>query len=307
MKKPWYIVKKNSKNNRLIGAILVLLHLEKEIVITLMEESAFTIDIDKVLEAKSPKLKRLLPRFVTNYLKKIVHQDDINEFILKTTHIKGLPYADAIIEKFGAEVDIYGLENVPENSRLIFASNHPLGGLDGMAFMHAVGQKYTQLKFPVNDILLYIRNFEDIFLPVNKVGATSRQAAMLMEDAFTSDNQILMFPAGLCSRKHNSIISDLEWKKTFVSKAIQTQRDIVPVHITGQNSNFFYNLSNIRTRIGIKFNIEMIYLVDEMYRQQGQHIDVYFGKPIAWQTLQGRNSYEVAQEIKTISYKLNQQ
>lgn len=269
-----------------------------------MEQDSFTIDIDKVLEAKSPKLKRLLPRFIVNYLKRIIHQDDINQFILKTTHIKGLSYADAIIEKFGAEVDIYGLENIPSNSRLIFASNHPLGGLDGMAFLHAVGQRYTDLKFPVNDILLYIRNFKDIFLPVNKVGTTSRHAAELMEEAFASDNQILMFPAGLCSRKKNGKIADLRWKKSFVSKAVQTQRDIIPVHITGQNSNFFYNLSNIRTRLGIKFNIEMIYLVDEMYRQQGQHIDVYFGKPIAWQTLKGQNPNEVAQQIREISYDL---
>lgn len=269
-----------------------------------MERESFTIDIDKVLEAKSPKLKRILPSFVVNYLKRIVHQDDINQFILKTTHIKGLAYADAIIEKFGAEVDVFGLDNVPANGRFIFASNHPLGGLDGMAFMHAVGQRYANLKFPVNDILLYIRNFEDVFLPVNKVGTTSRHSVELMEEAFASDNQILMFPAGLCSRKHAGVVSDLEWKKAFVSKAVQTKRDIIPVHITGQNSNFFYNLSNIRTLLGIKFNIEMIYLVDEMYRQQGQHIDVYFGNPIPWQILKGRDPRDVAQEIKAISYGL---
>ncbi|MCQ2204338.1 MAG: 1-acyl-sn-glycerol-3-phosphate acyltransferase [Bacteroidales bacterium] len=269
-----------------------------------MTDDIFTIDIEKVIEGKSPKLKRLLPSFMVKYLKKIIHQDDINEFILKTKEIKGLEYADAIIEKFGATVDVYGLENVPESGRLIFASNHPLGGLDGMAFLHAVGQKHRDVKIPVNDILLYIKNFEGIFLPVNKTGKTNREAARQIDEAFESESQMLMFPAGLCSRKQKGEIKDLEWKKSFVSQAIKTKRDIVPVHITGRNSDFFYNLSNIRTRLGIKVNIEMAYLVDEMYKQQGQHIDVYFGKPISWESLTGRDAKKVAQEIKEESYKL---
>lgn len=272
-----------------------------------MAEETFTIDIDKVLEAKSPRLKRILPRFVINYLKRIVHQDDINQFILKTTHIQGMPYADAIIEKFGASVDLYGLENIPDSGRFVFASNHPLGGLDGMAFLYGVEQKFQNVKFPVNDILLYIRNFKDIFLPVNKVGTTGRRAAQLMEEAFASDNQILMFPAGLCSRKRDGKIADLDWKKGFVTKAIQYERDIIPVHITGRNSDFFYNLSNIRTKLGIKANIEMLYLVDEMYKQQGQHVDVHFGKPIDYRTLVGKNPVEVAQAIKETAYSLSKQ
>ncbi|MCR5697121.1 MAG: 1-acyl-sn-glycerol-3-phosphate acyltransferase [Marinilabiliaceae bacterium] len=262
------------------------------------------IDIDKVLETKAPKLKRWLPRFVVSYLKHIVHQDDVNDFIVSKRYSIGIPYAKDIYEKFGATVSIFGLENLPDEGRFIFASNHPMGGLDGMAFIHAVGKKFQNLKFPVNDILLFVKNFRDIFLPVNKTGPTGRHAAELMEEAFASDNQILMFPAGLCSRKINGKIVDLEWKKGFVSKAIQYQRDIIPVYISGRNSNFFYNLSNIRKKLGIKVNIEMLYLVDEMYKQKGRHIDVYFGKPIKWQTLENRPAREVAQEIKKISENL---
>lgn len=267
-------------------------------------DNEITIDIDKVLEAKAPKLKKWLPRFVINYVKRTIHQDDINEFILRKRDVKGLAYAEDIIEKFGAEVSVYGLENVPEEGRFVFASNHPLGGLDGMAFLHAVGKKHQKLKFPVNDILLYLKNFSEIFLPVNKVGTTGRKSAVLMEEAFASDNQMLMFPAGLCSRKRDGKIVDLEWKKGFVAKAIQYERDIIPVHISGRNSDFFYNLSNLRIRLGIKVNIEMLYLVDEMYKQQGKHINIYFGKPIKWQDIEGRDAREVASEIKNISYTL---
>lgn len=267
-------------------------------------DSDFLIDIDRVIAAKAPGLNKTFRRILGAYLKRIVHQEDINKFIIAKRDVKGIEYAKVIIEKFGANVSIFGLENVPDEGRFVFASNHPLGGLDGMAFIHAVGLKFHNLKFPVNDILLYVRNFSEIFLPVNKVGTTSRHAAELMEEAFRSDCQMLMFPAGLCSRKRNGRIVDLEWKKGFVTKAIETQRDIIPVYISGRNSNFFYNLSNLRTRLGIKVNIEMLFLVDEMYKQHGRHLDVYFGRPIPWQSLESENPRAAAQKIKNVVYAL---
>ena len=270
------------------------------------EEAArtLTIDVDKIIASKSERLHRLLPGFVTDYLKRIIHQDDVNAYIISRRNCRGIDFADDIIKKFKANVSIYGLENIPEKGRFIFASNHPMGGLDGMAFISAVGKKYRALKFPVNDMLLFLKNFSDIFLPVNKVGTTGRRAAELMEEAFASDNQILMFPAGLCSRKQNGEIRDLEWKKAFVSKAVEHQRDIIPTFISGENSNFFYNLANIRKRLGIKFNIEMLYLPDEMYKQEGKHVDVYFGEPIGWETLQGKNPREEAARIKEMVYQI---
>ena len=262
------------------------------------------IDIEAVIEARNPKLRRRLPNFVINYLKRVLHQEQTNKFIWANRDVVGLPYAETIVKYFGADVTVFGLDNVPDYGRYVFASNHPMGGLDGMAFMYAVGQKFQNLKFPVNDLLMFIKNFKDIFLPVNKLGTTGRKAAELMEEAFASDNQILMFPAGLCSRKQKGKIVDLQWKKGFVTKAIQSHRDIVPVYISGRNSNFFYNLSNIRKFFGVKANIEMIYLVDEMYKQYGQHVDVYFGKPVKWQSIENLNPNEVVEDIKKTVYSL---
>lgn len=262
------------------------------------------IDVEAVIEARNPKLRRRLPNFVINYLKRVLHQEQTNKFIWANRDVVGLPYAETIVKYFGADVTVFGLDNVPDYGRYVFASNHPMGGLDGMAFMYAVGQKFQNLKFPVNDLLMFIKNFKDIFLPVNKLGTTGRKAAELMEEAFASDNQILMFPAGLCSRKQKGKIVDLQWKKGFVTKAIQSHRDIVPVYISGRNSNFFYNLSNIRKFFGVKANIEMIYLVDEMYKQYGQHVDVYFGKPVKWQSIENLNPKEVVEDIKKTVYSL---
>lgn len=264
----------------------------------------YKIDVDVALKAKAAKAYKYIPKFVIKYLKHIVHQDDVNEFIASTKNDIGIHFSKTILDKFGCNVTVSGLENVPDDGRYIFVSNHPMGGLDGMAFMHAVSAKYTDLKFPVNDLLLYIKNFDGIFLPVNKTGVTGRNAAMLMEEAFASDSQILMFPAGLCSRKIDGKIQDLEWKKSVVTKAVQTQRDVIPLYISGRNSNFFYNLSRFRTKLGIKVNIEMLYLVDEMYKQKGHTIDIHFGKPISYKEFEGRKPYDVAQELRQKVYTL---
>ncbi len=264
----------------------------------------YKIDVDQVLKTKASKAYKYIPKFLISYLKHIVHQDEINEFISNTKNVMGIPFAKVALDYFGCKVAVKGLENVPDSGRFIFVSNHPMGGLDGMAFMHAVSAKYTDIKFPVNDLLLYVKNFEGIFLPVNKTGVTGRNAAMLMEEAFASDSQMLMFPAGLCSRKIDGKIQDLEWKKSVVAKAVQTKRDIVPLYITGRNSEFFYNLSRIRRKLGIKVNIEMLYLVDEMYKQMGHSVDIHFGKPISYTEFEGKKPYDVAQELRQKVYTL---
>lgn len=261
-----------------------------------------TIDVDRIIAVKAKGVK--IPRFLVNYLKRTIHQDDVNDFIVKERNRFGIDFADDIIGKFKVSMDIYGFENVPYDGRFIFASNHPMGGLDGMALISAVGKRFKDLKFPVNDMLLFLKNFSDIFLPVNKTGTTGRQAALLMDEAFRGDSQILMFPAGLCSRKQKEGIVDLEWKKSFISKAVETQRDVVPVYITGRNSDFFYNLASFRKAIGLKFNVEMLYLPDEMYKQEGKHVDVIFGEPISWKTFDAKNAKEEAQRVKSVVYSL---
>lgn len=263
------------------------------------------IDIDKVFEEKNPGLKKYIPGFVTKYLKRITHQDQVNKFISDHHHITGIPYAEAIVNNFGTRYVIEGEENLSKEGRFIFAANHPLGGMDGMIFLAAVGKFYDNIKFPVNDILMNITNLGDIFLPINKHGSHSKEAVKQIDDAYASDSQILMFPAGMVSRRRNKMVRDLEWKKNFVRKAITHKRSIIPVHISGQNTNFFYNLSNLRKSVGIKANIEMLYLVDELYQQYNKVITITFGKPISPEELKnGQPAEEWAQKIKDMVYAL---
>jgi len=263
------------------------------------------IDVEQVLYSKSPKLEKKVPRFIINYLKRIVHQDEINDFLKQYGNLKDVKFIEAGLKSFDIKYNVFGSENLPKEGRYFFVSNHPLGGLDGLVFIYELSHHFSDLKFPVNDILMFIRNLSGIFVPINKHGGQAKEAVKQIEDAYKSDAQILYFPAGLCSRKRNGIIKDLEWHKSFISKAVQHKRDVVPAFFSGRNSNFFYNLANIRKFLGIKMNVEMLYLPDELFHQKGKEISLVFGKPIPWQTFDNsKTPIEWAAWVREISYEL---
>jgi putative hemolysin len=264
-----------------------------------------TIDVKNVLYSKNPALARTIPGFVINYLKRIVHQDEINEFLIKYGHLRDSELIAAFLKHFEIKFKVAGSEKIPKSGRFIFVSNHPLGGLDGLVFIYELSKHFPDIKFPVNDILINIKNMSGIFIPVNKLGAQAKDAAKMIEEAYSSDCQILYFPAGLCSRKKRGIISDLEWHKSFITKSIQHKRDVVPAFFSGRNSNFFYNLANIRKLIGLKANIEMLYLPDEMFKQKDKEIRLIFGEPIPWETFdRTKSALEWADWVKSKSYNL---
>jgi putative hemolysin len=261
------------------------------------------IDIEQVLKEKNAKLHKWLPGFVIKYIKRIVHEDDINQVMANNGHLHGIDFVNALIEEFGIEVSLTGEENIPLEEPVIFASNHPLGGMDGVAFMYALGKYRTDIRFLVNDILTNIKNFEPMFVPVNKHGSNSREVSKLIEETYAGDYAVLVFPAGLVSRKQKGAIKDLEWKKSFISKAKRYRKSVVPVYIEGRNSNFFYNLAKIRKNIGIKANIEMFYLADEMFAQRGKKVVIHIGKPISYQYFdKSKTEIEWAEEVKKLVY-----
>jgi putative hemolysin len=263
------------------------------------------IDVKNVLYSKNPSLARIIPAFLINYLKRIVHQDELNEFLSKCGHLRDAELIAAGLEYFEIKFRVTGRENIPGKGRYIFVSNHPLGGLDGLVFIYELSKHFNDIKFPVNDILTNIKNLSGIFLPVNKHGAQARDVARKIEEAYASDCQILYFPAGLCSRKKGGVIRDLQWQKSFITKSVEHKRDIVPAFFSGRNSDFFYNLANLRKLLRLKANIEMLYLADEMFRQKGKEIDLVFGKTIPWETFdKSKTALEWAEWVKTKSYTL---
>lgn len=264
------------------------------------------IEVEKVIGNKKPGLLKVLPGFIINYLKRIIHQDEINDFIERNKSVYGLEFVERIVHEFIKQLNTKGIENIPTGKRILIASNHPLGGLDGVALMHVAGKIRPDILFPVNDLLMNLENIKNLFIPINKHGSNS-QNLKIINETFASDVGVLYFPAGLCSRKQKrGIIEDLEWKKTFISYARKYQRDVVPTFIDGRNSDFFYNLARFRKMIGIKQNIEMLYLVDEMYKQKNKTINIIVGKPIPFETFDKRFSdNQWAQKVKEHVYRLS--
>lgn len=240
------------------------------------------VDVERILGDKNPRLLKALPGFVINYIKRVIHQDELNMHLNAMSHLSGSDFANETISRVGAKVEWEGLENIPETGGIVIASNHPLGGLDGVALIIAVHQRRADIKFLVNDILMHLEGLRQFWVPVNKHGKNAGEITKLYDATFASEGATLIFPAGLVSRKgKDDVVRDLEWKKGCLTFSIKHKRNIVPTYIEGFNSNFFYNLSYYRRKLGIKANLEMFYLVDEMFKQKGKTIKIKFGKPIS--------------------------
>lgn len=269
------------------------------------DASLYLIDIDKVLQSKVPKYYRFIPTFFINYLKKIIHQEEINVFLEEVKDKVGVDFLEAAMGFLDTKVDVIGKENLPEGRLCTFVSNHPLGGQDGVALGYILGKHYEgKIKYLVNDLLMNVKGLAPLCIPINKTGKQAKDFPRIVEAGFESDNQLIMFPAGLCSRRQHGVISDLEWKKTFIVKSVQTHRDIVPIHFNGRNSNFFYNLAWLCKFLGIKTNIAMLYLVDEMFKNRHKTFTVTIGKPLSWETFnKSKTPKEWAQYVKDIVYK----
>lgn len=270
-----------------------------------MTKDFFQINVREVVRSKAPKYYKKIPGFIFSWFEKFIHQKDINSIISKDYNAKGVDLMENARKYFNISLNVIGEENIPSfDNKCIFVSNHPLGGLDGICLSAYLGNKFDKkIYYLVNDILYFIEPLRPIFAPINKHGAQSRSGVQAINDSFASENQVITFPAGLNSRKINGKIIDLEWKKMFIVKAVEFQRDIVPIYFDAKNSNLFYNISNFRKKLGIKFNIEMLFLPREMFKDKNKTFNIYIGKPIPWQTFDNSKSpQQWADWVKQLVY-----
>ncbi len=267
-----------------------------------------TIDIDQILKNKLGAKSKWVPRLLVSWLKRIVHQDRVNAFLWESRHKTGTEWLEACVEYLQMTIKIVGKENLPDpnDGRLYtFVSNHPLGGEDGVALGAIIGRHYdSRFRYLVNDLLMNLPGLAPLCIPINKTGKQGRNFPAMVKAGFESDNHMLMYPAGICSRRRNGVIRDVAWSKTFIVKSVEYQRDIVPIHFSGQNSDFFYRLANFSDK-HLKFNLAMLFLVDEMYKNVGKNFEIKIGKPIPWQTFdKSKTPMEWAQYVQDIVYSL---
>lgn len=268
-----------------------------------------TIDINDILKSKMGSKAKYVPGLLVKWLKHIVHQDEVNKYLWDSRNLTGVEWLEDCMRYLDMTLDIVGKENLPDKNDgklYTFVSNHPLGGEDGVALGAVIGRHYDgKFRYLVNDLLMNLPGLAPLCIPINKTGSQSRSFPAMVESGFRSDNHMLMFPAGLCSRRINGKIHDLPWKKTFITKSVETHRDVVPIHFGGRNSDFFYTLANICKALGIKFNIAMLFLVDEMYKNVHKSFRIAIGKPIPWQTFdKSRTPAQWAQYVQDEVYKL---
>ena len=268
-----------------------------------------TIDIDKILRDKMGSKAKFVPSFAVNWLKRILHEDEVNKFLWDSRGLTGTEWLTECVRYLDMTLQIEGLENLPDKNDgklYTFVSNHPLGGQDGVALGSIIGKHYDgRFRYLVNDLLLNLPGLKPVSIGINKTGKQSRDFPRMVEAGFKSDNHILMFPAGLNSRKIDGKIHDLEWKKTFIVKSVEYQRDVVPIFFGGRNSDRFYRIAHFSDKYVKKVNIAMLFLVDEMYKNVGKTFRVAIGKPIPWQTFdKSRTSMEWAKYVEDMVYEL---
>ncbi len=267
------------------------------------------INLRQIVRERLGRYSRLVPGFVLRYLEKTVCQDRLNELLRNNFPREGAEFCEGVLADLDVGLTVVGEDKLPSTAqrRVVFVSNHPLGGLDGMALIAWATRRYGgKVHFVVNNLLDAVAPLRSVFVPVNKHGSQSRESIRAIDEAFAGEDPVLVFPAGLCSRRgSNGVIADLEWQKMFVNKAVEHHRDVVPLYFSGRNSDFFYNFAKIRKQLGLKFNIEMIYLPSEIFRARGSRFTLVCGDTIGWQELRsGKAAMEQAAEIRSLVYSL---
>ena len=258
----------------------------------------YLLDVEKVL---GPKLMKKLPRFAVNFFKRRIHQDEINDCIMHAEHYKGAGFFDEALKYVDITFQIRGEENLDPDKKYLFAGNHPLGGPEaliiGSVFRRIYGDGF---KVPVNHLLANLKPLNEFFVPVRVYGSNrNRELGEQIADMFRSDYQVLVFPAGMCARKIKGKVTEMPWKKMFITQSRKFERDVVPIHISGFNSRRFFFFTKLSTFLKLKFNLGMIFLVDELFNKKGQEFVVTFGKPVPYTTFdKAKTDLQWAAEIK---------
>jgi putative hemolysin len=270
-----------------------------------MNEVNDIINIEKVIRNSDSKFVRSLPDFIVRIISRIIRQDEMNGTINKNRSKTGVSFINGVLNDWNIKIIVRGSENVPSSGRFVFAANHPLGGIDALTFLSTIHSFFPDVISPSNQLFNYIPNLRTVILGVNVFGVNTKETVTKFNQLFESDSQIMIFPAGIVSRRNRGIISDLQWQKTFITKAVQYKRDVIPVHISGRNSNLFYFVSNLRKFLRIKMSIEIILLPREMMKQRNSSVTITIGKPIPYKSLaSGFNDCAGAQKIKSLVYSL---
>jgi 1-acyl-sn-glycerol-3-phosphate acyltransferase len=273
----------------------------------MMGEITKIIDLENAIKNGNSKFLRSFPHFAIKLIIKVVRQEEFNSLIYKNREKRGVQFIDGILHDWNIKVVCKGEENIPSSGRFIFAANHPVGGVDALSIFSMINRHFPEVVSPANELLNLIPNLRPLVFGINVFGKADRDTASKLNDLYESDTQIMIFAAGEVSRRKKGRISDLPWQKSFIAKSIQHKRDIIPVFLSGRNSNLFYLVANLRKFLGIKLYIETLLLPREMIKQKNSTATVIIGKPVPYQTFTNEKTHsEWAQWVRSKVYSLTE-
>ncbi len=246
------------------------------------------IDVDALLnhyfQTTDDRHDKPLLKTASSFLKKLVHQDEINRFMEQHRHLEGFEFNDAVLERFNFSFQVSSKDRVriPDQGRVLIIANHPLGSLDGLALLKLISEIRTDVRIVATTLLDCIEPLKNLFLSVDNLSRTAQktcdqigQIVAMLE----AEHAVIMFPTEEVSRIRPTGIRDGKWKPGFLSLAKKTKSPILPVHIGGKNSPLFYGLSSIYKPLGTMM------LVNEMFNQKDHEIVFRIGKPIPWESI----------------------
>ncbi len=278
-------------------------------------DELITINVRRVLtERLGERRMRRIPGFAVKWLEKFICQDRLNKLLRDNYPSTGADFCSGVLRDLSVNYEVVHPERLPDASspsdcRVLFVCNHPLGGLDGMILIDMLTRHCCppeeKLGFVVNDLLSAVKPLGDVFIPVNKHGRQSREAAARVESVFMGSGPLVMFPAGMVSRRRKGVIADLRWNPMFVRRAVKSSRDIIPLRFDGANSSFFYKFAALREKLGFRFNIEMIRLPAEVIRSEGKTFTITVGERIPYtELLKQLDPAAEAARIRSLIYEL---
>jgi putative hemolysin len=212
-------------------------------------------------------------------LRRLVHENEINEFLVENHGATGFEFVDNVLDYFNFSYSLSHNDrmNIPSSGRVVIVANHPLGALDGLALLKLIGEVRRDVRIIANDVLSNVAQLNSLFLPVDNLGKSTRKKEIeRITTSLQNEEAIIVFPAGEVSRAGMTGIKDGKWNSGFLRFARKANAPILPVYLGGKNSSLFYGMSYINK------SLSSLLLAREMFNKKSMTIPIRIGQAIPY-------------------------
>ena len=242
-----------------------------------MEEKIY-----QLIKERNPWLLKdnFLSKTIYCLLKKYLRYD---ETVFVGDHIQSMKGEEAfnwLGSEYTNNSHIEGLENIPKEGNFLIVSNHPMGAADAIALYYQIYPVRSDIFFFANELFVYLLGaFHELLAPVvwNKEKETHSASKVTLErlSVFFGDGRPgIIFPSGRLSKLTFFGLWDRPWEKTPVTLAKKYNFPLIPVHVEGRNSWFFYFASCVNKQL------RDVSQLNELFNKRDKNISIKIGKPV---------------------------